>query len=192
MQRRRFLQVAPAATACGVLTAATEAQALTHPNRFERVSYETFYVEGAKGAFLVEHHVVTCPFETGSNMWSAISGYHDEDEAVLSWLNSEGVERNTRKMKRMIFPRHKEAPDGKVCLSGENSATPREWLLPVVERTAQVGFMQVKPKDDPDAWKIVWVEYHCTDGGIEHVITSLPMHWDSEIPLAVQVQTAIV
>jgi hypothetical protein len=162
---------------------------------FERISFEAFLIEGANGAFSVEHHIVACPFELGSAMWFPVSGYHERDGAMVAWATATGAERLSRKMSRVIFPRLAETSDGKI--SGEmrmisrEGRTARELLLPVAERMTETGFMDAPPNPRSDAWKIVWVEYHCTGGGIEHVIAGLPAHWESEIPLSVMVHTKV-
>ena len=190
MQRRRFIQATPAIATCGALTSSTEARASSEATQFERIAYETFQVDVSTGVVPVEHHTISCPFEQGSILWMPISGYREKkDRTVISVATEDGqtADLSTR-LGRVVFSRLPEAPEGTIRNDGH---TARERVLLMAEHVMETGWLDVPPSDLPESWKVVWVEFHCNDGGLEHIIAGLPVHWSSEIPLHVMVQTRV-
>jgi hypothetical protein len=202
MERRQFLQALPTAALATVGAVTVGTPVLASPSApagdqtpFERLSFETFHIETPNGAMLVEHHIVSTSLED----WLAVTDYfHREDGSAVGWMNAtdedqaRALEEGRRVKRRVLFPLASEPLSSsrldlgsRMLMKDEGSLKDR--IHGVAESVMSFGFDTAHPKARPDAWKVIWVEYHCPSR-IRHAIAGLPANWDSEAPLAAMVQ----
>jgi len=200
MDRRTFLGTTPAVAAVALAAPAEARAEVSSSGAFRLISEERFEYVPLRVHLLpqhlphssladkpqphcVHHYVVECPYPAESYAWLSIVA-HKKGQV---WVATDADERVTpiTKPRRVIFPRVVEGSDGR--LAGGN--TVGERIVKVYEAVCKLGFDNVKP-DETD-WKVVWVEFCCSDGRWEHIIAGLPISWASELPLNVLVSQQI-
>jgi len=193
MDRRTFLGTTPAVLAGTTLGASSLAKA-EESRGFRRIfeeRFEYFYKMGDPPPCCVDHFIVECPYPAGSAQWLSVAS-HTEGQPV--WITTESEVAPITKSRRVVFPRVQEGPNGLeaglfAVIEGAGD-TIEERILRVYEAARANGFDNVKAHETE--WKVVWVEFHCSDGRREHIIAGLPASWSSELPLHVMVSTRIV
>ena len=183
MKRRKFVQTLPVAVAAGAVTREVEAaEPRELPDDFALLSREVLQrraeVNGEPQVFSVHHFVVSCPYVAGSRMFLPISD-HQGGQLVVS--TPKGTSTVGPKPRRVIFPTVLSGPDDILDGFIEENYGVEDRIQDVYDGVVRNGFDSVEAGQA--AWKVVWVEFLCTDGKKEHIITGLPDFWDSELPL---------
>lgn len=134
----------------------------------------------------IREYVVTCPYPVRSRAWIAIL-LNSNDGKVGTLM----VDRGGGKIGKALF------------------TDPGRWQLVILPRISEKGRKNFNLDDRAAlmfrttqethglgvgwidlAWRIVHVEYQCTDG-VEHVLTGLPNTWDPRSALGVMVSRQI-
>ena len=193
MDRRTFIRTAPIAVAAGGALGIPTVARAREAHDFRRISQERFeyiYKMNDPPPCCVDHFVVECPYPAGSDQWLSIAK-HKEGQPV--WVTFDDEVAPVGKPRRVIFPRVQEGPDGLESglygvIEGAGD-TVEERILRVYDFARTNGFDNAKPHETE--WKVVWVEFRCTDARREHIIAGLPEQWSSELPLSVMVLSRI-